>query len=285
MHHLRAQIDEAVSAICNQWPHRPTAGIILGTGSGELAKHITVQAIFDYKNIPHFPRATAMGHQGQLVCGTLAGVPVMAMEGRFHLYEGYSPQQVTLPVRMMQALGIEQLIISNASGGLNPKFSPGDIMIVEDHINLMWNNPLVGSNDDSWGPRFPDMCRPYDTKLIERALSIARSNHFVAHPGVYLGLTGPNYETRAEYRFLRQLGDSVGMSTVPEVLVAAHAGIRVLALSTVTNMCLPDKLSPTSGEDVISIAASVEPKLRAIVSGVLSQENLSAATESLPSAG
>ena len=271
MHQLRAQIDEAVSIISSQWPRRPTTGIVLGTGLGDLAKHIATEATINYEDIPHFPRSTALGHKGQLVCGTLASVPVVTMEGRLHTYEGYSPQQITLPVRVMKTLGVERLIISNASGGLNRKFASGDIMVIEDHVNLMWQNPLVGINDDQMGPRFPDMCQPYDAKLIDLALSIARRDNFVAHRGVYVGVTGPNFETRAEYRFLSRLGDAVGMSTVPEVLAAVHAGIRVLALSTVTNVSLPDKFSTTSGEAVIDIAAAAEPKLRSIVTGVLEQ--------------
>ena len=271
MLHLRAQIDEAVSIISSQWPRRPTTGIVLGTGLGDLAKHIATEATINYEDIPHFPRSTALGHKGQLVCGTLASVPVVTMEGRLHTYEGYSPQQITLPVRVMKTLGVERLIISNASGGLNRKFASGDIMVIEDHVNLMWQNPLVGINDDQMGPRFPDMCQPYDAKLIDLALSIARRDNFVAHRGVYVGVTGPNFETRAEYRFLSRLGDAVGMSTVPEVLAAVHAGIRVLALSTVTNVSLPDKFSTTSGEAVIDIAAAAEPKLRSIVTGVLEQ--------------
>jgi len=271
VHQLRAQIDEAVSIISSQWPRRPTTGIVLGTGLGDLAKHIATEATIDYEDIPHFPRSTALGHKGQLVCGTLASVPVVTMEGRLHTYEGYSPQQITLPVRVMKTLGVERLIISNASGGLNRKFASGDIMVIEDHVNLMWQNPLVGINDDQMGPRFPDMCQPYDAKLIDLALSIARRDNFVAHRGVYVGVTGPNFETRAEYRFLSRLGDAVGMSTVPEVLAAVHAGIRVLALSTVTNVSLPDKFSTTSGKTVIDIAAASEPKLRSIVTGVLEQ--------------
>jgi len=269
--HLRAQIDEAVSIISSQWLRRPVAGIILGTGLGNLAKHIATEATIDYEDIPHFPRSTALGHKGQLICGTLAGVPVVTMEGRLHTYEGYSPQQITLPVRVMKTLGVERLIISNASGGLNRRFASGDIMVIEDQINLTWQNPLVGINDDRMGPRFPDMCQPYDAKLIDLASSIARRDNFVAHRGVYVGVTGPNYETRAEYRFLSRLGDAVGMSTVHEVLAAVHAGIRVLALSTVTNVSLPDKLATNSGEAVIAIATAVEPKLRAIVTGVLEQ--------------
>ena len=222
-------------------------GIILGTGLGSLAQEIATEAAIDYGLIPHFPRATAIGHAGQLVCGTLLGMPVLAMEGRFHVYEGYSYQQVTFPVRVMKALGAELLIVSNACGGMNPHYAAGDIVVIEDHINLMNGNPLIGANDDALGPRFPDMCAPYDRVLIQRALEIAPRENFIAHKGVYVAVTGPNLETRAEYRFLRTIGaDVVGMSTVPEVLVAVHAGMQVLGLSIVTDLCLPDALRPAN---------------------------------------
>ncbi|MBC7078425.1 MAG: purine-nucleoside phosphorylase, partial [Synergistales bacterium] len=212
-------------------------------------------------------------HTGQLVCGTLEGVPVVAMEGRFHVYEGYTYQQVTFPVRVMRALGAGLLIVSNACGGMNPHFRKGDIVVIDDHINLMNGNPLIGPNDDSLGPRFPDMSRPYDPALIDRALAIARKEDFVAHRGVYVAVTGPNLETRAEYRFLRGIGaDVVGMSTVPEVIVAVHAGMRVLGLSVVTDMCLPDALEPAVVEDILRVAAEAEPKLRKIVLGILREE-------------
>ena len=192
-----------------------------------MAKEIAAEATIDYTAIPHFPRATAVSHAGQLVCGTLMGMAVAAMEGRFHVYEGYSYQQVAFPVRVMRALGAELLIVSNACGGMNPHYAAGDIVAIEDHINLMNGNPLIGFNDDALGPRFPDMCAPYDHALIERALEIARRENFAAHKGVYAAVTGPNLETRAEYRFLRSIGaDVVGMSTVPEVLAAVHAGMR-----------------------------------------------------------
>jgi purine-nucleoside phosphorylase len=192
------------------------------------------------------------------------------MEGRFHAYEGYTYKQITFPVRVMRGLGAEVLIASNASGGMNPQYAQGDIVVIEDHINLMNGNPLIGINDDRLGPRFPDMSAPYDRRLIDRALEIARRENFVAHKGVYVAVTGPNLETRAEYRFLRAIGgDVVGMSTVPEVLVAVHAGMRVLALSVVTDMCLPDALKPINIEEILATAASAEPKLRKIVLGVL----------------
>lgn len=270
---LTSQILEATTAIRNLWKGQARVGIILGTGLGALAKEIRTEAAIEYHAIPHFPRSTTVGHNGQLVCGQLAGVPVVAMEGRFHAYEGYTHQQITFPVRVMKALGAEILIVSNACGGMNPQHAAGDIMVIEDHINLMNGNPLIGVNDDALGPRFPDMSAPYDRALIDRALEIARREDFVAHKGVYVAVTGPNLETRAEYRFLRAIGaDVVGMSTVPEVIVAAHSGMRVLGLSVVTDMCLPDCLKAANIEDILAIAATAEPKLRKLVLGVVEQE-------------
>ena len=270
MHQLVAHIEQAVAAIRAQWPGRPRVGIILGTGLGSLAGEIAAEATIDYAAIPHFPRSTTPGHTGQLVCGTLAGAAVVAMEGRFHAYENYSYEQITFPVRVMRALGAELLVVSNACGGMNPQYAHGDIMVLEDHINLMNGNPLIGVNDDRLGPRFPDMSAPYDRTLIDSALAIARRENFVAHKGVYVAVTGPNLETRAEYRFLRQIGaDVVGMSTVPEVIVAVHAGMRVLGLSIVTDMCLPDALKPASLAEILAVAAAAEPKLRKIVLGVV----------------
>jgi len=270
---LASQIQETVEAIRRQWSGKPRVGVVLGTGLGSVAREISVEASFDYEHLPHFPRSTAVSHAGQLVCGKLAGVSVVAMEGRFHAYEGYSFQQITFPVRVMKALGAEMLIVSNACGGMNPRHRAGDIMVIEDHINLMNGNPLVGINDDALGPRFPDMSAPYDPELIERALEIARRENFVAHKGVYVAVTGPNLETRAEYRFLRAIGaDVVGMSTVPEVLVAVHSGMRSLGLSIITDLCLPDALEPADIQKILATAAEAEPKLRKIVLGVLAQE-------------
>ncbi len=273
MLHQSQKIADAVNFIRGKWDCTPHAGIILGTGLGNLASCIQAPTNILYEDIPHFPKSTAIGHRGQLVCGTLAGLPVVTMEGRFHVYEGYPQWQITLPVRVMKSLGIDLLVVSNASGGMNPLFRSGDVMIIDDHINLMNGNPLIGINDDNLGPRFPDMSSPYDRDLIDRALEIARKENFVAHRGVYVALTGPNYETRAEYRFLRKIGgDVVGMSTVPEVIVAIHSNLRVLAVSTVTNVCKPDTLEPTSGEEIISAAAAAEFKVRTIVLGILTQE-------------
>jgi purine-nucleoside phosphorylase len=270
---LAGQIQEAVEAIGRHWNGRPCVGIILGTGLGSLAAEIETEAKLDYEDIPYFPCSTTVSHAGQLVCGKLKGVPLVAMEGRFHAYEGYTHQQITFPVRVMKALGAGLLIVSNACGGMNPHFAQGDIAVIEDHINLMNGNPLVGPNDDRLGPRFPDMSAPYDRQLIDRALEIARRENFAAHKGVYVAVTGPNLETRAEYRFLRAIGaDMVGMSTVPEVLVAVHAGMRVLGLSIVTDICLPDALKPANIDEIIATAAAAEPNLRKIVLGILEQE-------------
>ena len=273
MRELAAQIAQAIDVIHAHWGGQPYAGIILGTGLGSLAGQIQTEATLDYASIPHFPRSTSVSHAGQLVCGMLQGLPVVAMEGRFHAYEGYTHRQITFPVRVMRALGAELLIVSNACGGMNPHYSQGDIVVIDDHINLMNDNPLIGENDENLGPRFPDMSRPYDPVLVRRALEVARRENFVAHRGVYAGVTGPNLETRAEYRFLRTIGaDVVGMSTVPEVLVAAHAGMRVLGLSIVTDVCFPDSLKPANIEEIIATANEAEPKLRKIVLGVLAQE-------------
>ena len=274
---LAQEIQQAAEVIRRQWTGKPRVGIVLGTGLGSVAQQIAAEATLDYETIPGFPRSTAVGHTGQLVCGRLAGLPVAAMEGRFHAYEGYSYQQLTFPVRVMRALGAELLIVSNACGGMNPQYAAGDIVVIEDHINLMNGNPLIGVNDESLGPRFPDMSAPYDPQLIDRALDIARRENFVAHKGVYVAVTGPNLETRAEYRFLRAIGaDVVGMSTVPEVIVAVHAGMRALGLSIVTDLCLPDALEPADIDTILATAAEAEPKLRAIVLGVLAGEDAAA---------
>jgi purine-nucleoside phosphorylase len=270
---LFGQIEEAVHAVRGRWEGRPHAGIILGTGLGGLVEEVEVEASLDYEEIPNFPHSTTVSHRGRLVCGRLEGLSVLAMEGRFHMYEGYSLRAITLPVRLMKALGAELLIVSNACGGMNPYFREGDIMVIEDHINLMGDNPLIGVNDDRLGPRFPDMCEPYDQRLVDRALAVARREEITAHKGVFVAVSGPNLETRAEYRFLRMIGaDVVGMSTVPEVIVAAHCGLRVLGLSIVTDMCLPDALGPVDIPKIIAIANDAEPKLRRIVRGVLAGE-------------
>ena len=272
MLHIYDQIQESLQFIRSRWSGTVKVGIVLGTGLGNLAKQIQAEATFAYEDIPHFPRSTVETHAGNLVVGTLDGIPAAAMEGRFHGYEGYDPKQITFPVRVLQALGAEILIVSNACGGMNPQYQQGDIMVIEDHINLLGINPLVGINDDRLGPRFPDMSEPYDKTLIDLALEVARKENFAAHKGVYVGVLGPNLETRAEYRFLRGIGaDVVGMSTVPEVLVAVHCGMKVLGLSIVTDMALPDALKPAVVEEIIATANAAEPKLTKIVSGVLRQ--------------
>jgi purine-nucleoside phosphorylase len=267
---LYDQVEAAAAVIRQAWPETPHAGIILGTGLGGLVDQIEVAAALDYDAVPHFPKSTAVSHRGRLVLGRLEGVHVLAMEGRFHQYEGYALKQITLPVRVMKRLGAKLLIVSQAVGGMNPYYRLGDVMIIDDHINLMGDNPLVGVNDDRLGPRFPDMSRPYDPELIDKALEIARQQNFVAHRGVTVAVTGPNLETRAEYRFLRKIGaDVVGMSTVPEALVAVHCGLRTFGLSVVTDMCFPDALEPANVEKIIATANAAEPKLRALVCGVL----------------
>ncbi len=270
---LYDQAQAAAEAIREQWDLTPRAGIILGTGLGGFADRIEKAVVIDYEKIPHFPRSTAVSHRGRLVCGMLEGLPVMAMEGRFHQYEGYPLQQITLPVRVMKSLGSDLLIVTHAVGGLNPYYVPGDVMIIDDQINLMGDNPLVGINDDRLGSRFPDMSAPYTPELIAAGQAIARREDFPVQRGVMVAVTGPNLETRAEYRFLRQIGaDVVGMSTVPEVIVAVHSGMRVFGLSVVTDMCLPDCLEPANVEEIIAVANSAEPKLRALVLGILAHE-------------
>ena len=264
------QIQEAARFIRAAWAGKPKAGIILGTGLGGLVEEMDAEAVLPYGDVPHFPQATAPGHKGQLVCGTLAGKKVVAMEGRFHLYEGYTAAQVTFPIRVLKELGCRLLIVSNAAGGLNPMYAKGDLMVIDDHINLMGVNPLIGPNDERLGVRFPDLIEPYDRALQEIALRAALEANIVARRGVYVAVVGPNLETRAEYRFLRAIGaDVVGMSTIPEVLVAVHAGMRVLGFSIVTDMCLPDALSPVSHEEIIAVARAAEIKLRTIVQRVL----------------
>jgi len=270
---LFGQIEEAVAAIQSQWDKKPHAGIILGTGLGSLVEEIDVELSLDYGEIPNFPESTATSHRGRLVCGQLAGLPVIAMEGRFHMYEGYPLKQITLPVRVFKALGAELLVVSNACGGMNPYYQAGDLMVIEDQINLMGDNPLIGINDDRLGPRFPDMCEPYDQALIERAQELARRENIVLHKGVFVAVAGPNLETRAEYRFLRTIGaDVVGMSTVPEVIVAVHCGLRVIGFSIITDMCLADALQPANVEEIIATANEAEPRLRTMVMGVLAGE-------------
>ncbi len=269
---LYDRIQEARKYIQARWAGKPRAGIILGTGLGGLVDDIEAEAKLPYGDVPHFPRSTAPEHKGELVCGRLAGRPVVAMQGRFHFYEGHSLEQITLPVRVMHALGADVLVVSNACGGMNPQWDKGDLMLIEDHINLLGDNPLIGPNDDRLGPRFPDMSQPYDKELLRLAARVALEEKIVCHKGVLVAVPGPNLETRAEYRFLKAAGaDVVGMSTVPEVIVAVHEGMRVLGLSVITDLCLPDALEPAKLEDIIAVANEAEKKLRVLVRRVVGE--------------
>jgi purine-nucleoside phosphorylase len=269
---LREQVAEAAAAVRSAWATPPRAGLILGTGLGGLAAQIEAAAALPYARIPHFPAVTVQSHAGQLVCGTLCGVPVVAMDGRFHYYEGYSLRQVTFPVRVMRELGADVLVVTNAAGGLNPQHALADLVIIEDHINLMPENPLRGVNDDALGPRFPDMSEPYDRELIALARRTALELAIPAHTGVFVAVPGPNLETRAEYRMLRGMGaDVVGMSTVPEALVARHAGMRTLGFSVITDMCLPDALEPVSIERILEVAARGGERLARLIPRIFEQ--------------
>lgn len=244
----------------------PEVGIILGTGLGGLVKEIEVEYQLMYTNIPNFPISTLEFHSGKLIFGTLAGKKVVAMQGRLHYYEGYDMKQITFPVRVMKFLGIQTLLVSNASGAINPDYRKGDLLIIDDHINLQPVNPLVGTNYEELGPRFPDMSRPYQAELINKALEIAKQKNITCHKGVYVAVTGPNLETRAEYKYLRIIGaDAVGMSTVPEVIVANHMALPVFAISVLTDECFPDTLEPVSVEEIIKVAMSAEPKMTEIL--------------------
>lgn len=273
MHELFQKMEAATAAIRSVWSDTPHTGIILGTGLGSFAERIEIQASLDYDEIPDFPRSTATSHRGRLVCGQLGGVPVMAMEGRFHMYEGYSLQEITLPVRVMKHMGAEMLVVSNACGGMNPYYKCGDIMLIDDHINMLGDNPLIGINDDRLGPRFPDMSQPYSFELIDQTMEISRRENIHVHRGVFVAVPGPNLETRAEYRFLRMIGaDVVGMSTVPEVIVAVHCGLPVVGFSIITDMCFPDSLEEANVEQIIAHASAAEPNLRTLVTKLIAQQ-------------
>ena len=268
----RERLALAVDAVRTRWSHTPEAAVILGTGLGGLADRMSVDAAIPYDEIPGMPLSTVESHAGRLLCGTLAGRRVIAMQGRFHRYEGYTLSEVVFPVRLLRALGARTLLVSNACGGMHPLWAPGDLMLIADHINLLGDNPLVGPNDDALGPRFPDMSEPYDGALRALARDVALRKGATLREGVYVAVAGPNLETRAEYRMLRALGaDVVGMSTVPEVIVARHGGMRVLGLSIITDQCLPDALEPASVEQIIAVARRAEPALADVVCGVLEQ--------------
>ena len=266
------QIDEALQFIQYKTSIEPEIGIILGTGLGGLADEIDVEKYIPYGEIPHFPVSTVESHEGKLLFGHLGGKKVVAMQGRFHFYEGYTMKQITFPIRVMKKLGIKILVISNASGGMNPEFRRGDIMIITDHINLLGDNPLIGPNLDEFGPRFPDMSEPYSNELISLAEKVASENNIAVQKGVFVAVSGPNLETKAEYRFLRKIGaDTVGMSTVPENIAAVHSGIKVLGLSVITDECFPDTLQPINVQEIIETAQKTEPKLTQIMKNVIEQ--------------
>jgi purine-nucleoside phosphorylase len=250
----------------------PEIGIILGTGLGGLVNEIEIEHQLMYSNIPNFPISTLEFHSGKLIFGTLSGKKVVAMQGRLHYYEGYSMKQITFPVRVLKMLGIQKLFVSNASGALNPDYRKGDLMVIEDHINLQPDNPLIGNNHDDFGPRFPDMSAPYNAELIKKALAIAKEKNITCHKGVYVSVTGPNLETKAEYKFLRIIGgDAVGMSTVPEVIVANHMSLPVFAISVLTDEGFPENLKPVSVEEIIRIAMAAEPKMTVILKELILQ--------------
>jgi purine-nucleoside phosphorylase len=263
-------IQEAEAFIKSKTQVKPKFGIILGTGLGKLADSINVETAISYEEIPHFPLSTVESHAGKLLLGTIAGKPVVAMQGRFHFYEGYSMQQIVFPVRVMKFLGVDTLFVSNACGGINPLFPPGTLMAITDHINLLPGNPLIGPNDNRVGQRFPDMSEPYSKELINLAMKIATENKIRLERGVYASMSGPSLETRAEYRMLKTLGaDVIGMSTVPEVIAAVHAGLRVFGISVITDSCLPDALEPATLDKILAAAAAAEPSLVKLIEKVL----------------
>lgn len=264
------QINKTVDFIRTKTSSKPSVGIILGTGLGGLVHEISVECEIPYQEIPNFEVSTVESHQGKLIFGELAGKSVVAMQGRFHYYEGYGMQEITFPVRVMKQLGIKTLLVSNACGGMNPIFRRGDVMIMSDHINLLGDNPLIGRNSEILGPRFPDMSEPYSQRLIEIAENVALDQKIKVQKGVYVAVTGPCLETRAEYRFLRTIGaDVVGMSTVPEVIVARHAGLEVFGISVISDECFPDSLIPVSVTEIIKTAMHAEPKMTAIMKGLI----------------
>lgn len=270
--HARERIDACVQAVRARFARPVDIAIMLGTGLGGLVSAMNVEVVIEYTDLPDFPPSTVESHKGRLLCGTVGGKTVVAMQGRFHRYEGYSLQQVTFPVRVLRALGADTLIVSNACGGMHPLWALGDLMLMSDHINLLGDNPLIGPNDETLGARFPDMSEPYDPALRALAREVAASNGITLREGVYVAVQGPNLETRAEYRFLRNMGaDVVGMSTVPEVIVALHGGMRVLGLSIITDKCLPDALEPASLAQIVGVARAAEPKLATVVQGVIAR--------------
>lgn len=270
MSELKNKIDETLKVINGVTKENYPVGIILGTGLGGLVKEIKIAHEINYSDLPHFPLSTVESHEGKLIFGKINGKNVVAMQGRFHYYEGYTMQQIAYPVRVMKFLGVETLLVSNACGGMNPQYRRGDIMLMADHINMLGDNPLIGKNEDELGPRFPDMSEPYNKELIALAEAIAVENKIKVQKGVYIAVPGPNLETRAEYRFLRATGaDVVGMSTIPENIVANHMGMRVLGISIITDECFPDSLLPVNVEEIIATAMQAEPKMTLIMKEVI----------------
>lgn len=270
MSELISRINETLDVIRKHTKDDFPVGIILGTGLGGLVKEIKIEHEIDYADLPHFPLSTVESHHGKLIFGTINGKKVVAMQGRFHFYEGYSMKQITYPVRVMKFLGVKTLLVSNACGGMNPIYRKGDLMLMVDHINLIGDNPLIGKNEDELGPRFPDMSEPYNLELIQIAEKVALENKIKVHKGVYVAVPGPNLETRAEYRFLREAGaDVVGMSTIPENIVANHMDIKVLGISIITDECFPDSLKRVNVEEIIAAAMLAEPKMTLIMKEVI----------------
>ncbi len=272
MSDLINKLNETLAVIRKKTDQNYEVGIILGTGLGGLVKEIEIDFELDYSELPHFQISTVESHQGKLIFGKIRNKNVVAMQGRFHFYEGYSMKEITYPVRLMKFLGVKTLLVSNACGGMNPIYRRGDLMLMTDHINLLGDNPLVGKNEDELGPRFPDMSQPYDINLINLAEQIALENKIKVQKGVYVAVPGPNLETRAEYRFLRMIGaDVVGMSTIPENIVANHMGMKVLGISIITDECFPDSLQPVNVEEIIAAAMAAEPKMTLIMKEVINK--------------
>ncbi len=270
MSKLTEMIKDTLSVIREFTRQEYEIGVVLGTGLGSLVNEIEIECEIQYGKLPHFPLSTVESHEGKLIFGKLSGKNIVAMQGRFHYYEGYTMRQITYPIRVMNFLGVKKLFISNACGGMNPTYSRGDIMLITDHINLLGDNPLIGPNEDDLGPRFPDMSQPYSERLISVAEKAADENNLKIQKGVYVAVSGPNLETKAEYRFLRTIGaDVVGMSTVPENIVAVHMGMEVLGISIVTDECVPETLKPVNVEEIIEVATEAEPKMTLILKEVI----------------
>jgi purine-nucleoside phosphorylase len=264
------KIQETIAFLEEKTGFKPEAGIILGSGLGNFINQINTEFSIPYQEIPHFPVSTVKGHQGTLIMGTIGKKKIVALKGRFHFYEGYSMQEVTLPIRALKFLGIKHLFLSNASGGTNPDFKVGDMMIIEDHINLTSQNPLIGLNDERFGPRFPDMSEVYDKKLIGLAKTVAQELGIEVRQGVYAAVTGPNYETPAEYKYIRTIGaDAVGMSTVPEAIIARHMGLSCFAVSVISDLGIAGKIEYITHDAVIDAASEVEPKMTQLILGML----------------